>query len=258
MSRKFSLDKSGDSYTEHPKETLDELENNSAIDLQNSIKGFIKNFPKYEGDETMNALQGANRLINTGKAATGRYEECQHFLETEESKGQFPHIMEDNKNEAKSMAIKALRLPGSVKHMEESPMDKLLAMDKQDAEKISLTRYEQSMLRNAVRKRQNTFNQRDKSFVKQQWNTRGANPREFKSQDEGTDDKPYPTNDSTLRNIGFFDQQGEGYIYPEQSAIIPRFSIRYSTYNDSSSKDKNTKTGDKDSTIVENYEALVM
>lgn len=56
---------------------------------------------------------------------------------------------QDNKNEAKSMAIKALRLPGSVKHMEETPMDKLLALDKQDAEKISLTRYEQSMLRNA-------------------------------------------------------------------------------------------------------------
>ncbi|KAG0750028.1 hypothetical protein G6F57_000516 [Rhizopus arrhizus] len=159
MSRKFSLDKSGDNYTEHPKKTLDELENNSAIDLQNNIKGFIKNFPKYEGDEwarneifnkefhrelkkrTMDALQGTNRPITTGRAATGLYEECQHFLETEESK--------DNKNEAKSMAIKALRLPGSVKHMEETPMDKLLALDKQDAEKISLTRYEQSMLRNA-------------------------------------------------------------------------------------------------------------
>lgn len=112
MSRKFSLDKSGDNYTEHPKKTLDELENNSAIDLQNNIKGFIKNFPKYEGDEwarneifnkefhrelkkrTMDALQGTNRPITTGRAATGLYEECQHFLETEESKVQFPHIME--------------------------------------------------------------------------------------------------------------------------------------------------------------------
>lgn len=37
-------------------------------------------------------------------------------------------------------------------------------------------------------------------------------PRQYlcSIQDEGTDDKPYPINDSTLGNIGFFDQQGEG------------------------------------------------
>lgn len=33
MSRKFSLDKSGDSYTKHSKGTLVELENNSTIHL---------------------------------------------------------------------------------------------------------------------------------------------------------------------------------------------------------------------------------
>ncbi|EIE87581.1 hypothetical protein RO3G_12292 [Rhizopus delemar RA 99-880] len=49
MSRKFSLDKSGDSYTEIPKEILNELENSSTIHLQKNIKEFTKNLPKYEG-----------------------------------------------------------------------------------------------------------------------------------------------------------------------------------------------------------------
>ncbi|EIE77431.1 hypothetical protein RO3G_02135 [Rhizopus delemar RA 99-880] len=49
MSRKFSLDKSGDSYTGLPKVILDELENSSTIHLQKNIKEFTKNLPKYEG-----------------------------------------------------------------------------------------------------------------------------------------------------------------------------------------------------------------
>ncbi|KAG1036565.1 hypothetical protein G6F43_013023 [Rhizopus delemar] len=78
------------------------------------------------------------------------------------------------------------------------------------------------------------------------------------SQDERRDDESYPTNDSSLRITGISNQQGEEHINPEQSTIIPRFSIRYSTYDDSSPKGKNTKTGDKDSTTVENYKTSVM
>ncbi|KAG1031785.1 hypothetical protein G6F43_013886 [Rhizopus delemar] len=172
MSRKFSLDKSGESYTELPNEILDELENSSTTQLQKNIKEFTKILPKYEGGEwtnsevfnkefhrelkrrTVDALQGTNarykgadRLITTGRAATGLYEECQHFLETGGNEEQFLHIMEGirqlavysyatsktTKTEARSMAIKALRLPDSVKHLEEEPpSDKSLALAKQD------------------------------------------------------------------------------------------------------------------------------
>ncbi|KAG1049069.1 hypothetical protein G6F43_008582 [Rhizopus delemar] len=195
MSRKLSLDKSGESYTELPNENLDELENSSTIHLQKNIKEFTKNLPKELRRRTMDALQGtsaiykgADRLITTGRAATGIYEECQHFLETGGNEEQFLHIMEGvrqlavysyatsraTETEARSMAIKALRLPYSVKHLEEEPpSDKSLALDKQDVDKLFHARYEQSMLRNAIGRRHNTSNQRGKIFGKQQWNTRG-------------------------------------------------------------------------------------
>ncbi|KAG1172357.1 hypothetical protein G6F36_011568 [Rhizopus arrhizus] len=78
------------------------------------------------------------------------------------------------------------------------------------------------------------------------------------SQDERREDELYPTNDSSLRSTGISNQQGEEYINPEQSTIIPRFSIRYLTDVDSSSKGKNPKTGGKDSTTIENYKTSIM
>jgi hypothetical protein len=54
------------------------------------------------------------------------------------------------KSEARTMAIKALRLPDSGKHLEEEPNDKALALDREEVERIFQARYEQSILRNAV------------------------------------------------------------------------------------------------------------
>ncbi|KAG1177725.1 hypothetical protein G6F70_008551 [Rhizopus microsporus] len=64
------------------------------------------------------------------------------------------------KTEARSMALKALKLHDSIKHLDEEPNDKSLALDKETVEKIYQARYEQSILRNAVRRSQNSFNQR--------------------------------------------------------------------------------------------------
>ncbi|PHZ09028.1 uncharacterized protein RHIMIDRAFT_240902, partial [Rhizopus microsporus ATCC 52813] len=171
MSRKINLDRSGEDPTNLPNEILEELENSSSINLQKNIKEFVKSLPKYEGSEwtnneifnkefhrelkrkTVDALQstnavykGADRLIIAGRAATGLYEECQQFLESGGSEEQFFHIMEGirqlavysyatgkaTKSEARTMAIKALRLPDSVKHLEEEPSDKALALGREE------------------------------------------------------------------------------------------------------------------------------
>ncbi|CAO3681675.1 unnamed protein product [Rhizopus microsporus] len=78
------------------------------------------------------------------------------------------------KTEARSMALKALKLHDSIKHLDEEPNDKSLALDKETVEKIYQARYEQSILRNAVRRSQNSFNQRNRGYGRQQWNTRGC------------------------------------------------------------------------------------
>ncbi|RCH89912.1 hypothetical protein CU097_011393 [Rhizopus azygosporus] len=56
------------------------------------------------------------------------------------------------------MAIKELRLPNSVKHLEEGPSDKALALGREEVERIFQARYEQSILRNAVGRQQQLFN----------------------------------------------------------------------------------------------------
>ncbi|PHZ14527.1 uncharacterized protein RHIMIDRAFT_235303 [Rhizopus microsporus ATCC 52813] len=163
ISRKLNLDRSIEGPTNLSNEILEELENSSSVNLQKNIKEFVKNLPKYEGSEwtnseifnkefhrelkrkTVDALQstnavykGADRLIIAGRAATDLYEGCQQFLESGGSEEQFFLIMEGIrqlavysyatskaiKSEAKTMAIKALRLPDSVKHLEEEPSDK--------------------------------------------------------------------------------------------------------------------------------------
>ncbi|PHZ09931.1 uncharacterized protein RHIMIDRAFT_299425 [Rhizopus microsporus ATCC 52813] len=119
MPRKLSLDRLSEGPTNLPNEILEELKNSSSINLQKNIKEFVKNLPKYDGSEwtnsgifnkefhrelkrkTVDALQstsavykGADRPIIAGRAATGLYEECQHFLESGGSEQRFFHIME--------------------------------------------------------------------------------------------------------------------------------------------------------------------
>ncbi|KAG1047758.1 hypothetical protein G6F43_009814 [Rhizopus delemar] len=164
ISRKFNLDKSGESYTKLPNEILDELENSSITHLQKNVKEFTKNLLKKlkrrivdDLQETNAIYRGADRLITTGRAVTGLYEERQHFLETGGIEEQFLHIMEGirqpaiysyatsrtTKTEARSMTIKVLRLSNSVKHLEEeSPSDRSLSLNKQDMDKIFQARYE--------------------------------------------------------------------------------------------------------------------
>ncbi|CEG67190.1 hypothetical protein RMATCC62417_03656 [Rhizopus microsporus] len=214
MSRKLNLDRSSEGSTNLPNEILEELENSSSINLQKNIKEFVKNIPKYEGSEwfnseifnkefhrelkreTMDALQstnavykGADRLIIAGRAAINLYEECQQFLESGGSEEQFFHIMEGiqqlavysyatskiTKSEARTMAIKALRLADSVKHLEEDPSDKAmaLALGREEAERIFQARYEQSILKNAVGRQQQSLNHNNRGFGRQQRYTRG-------------------------------------------------------------------------------------
>jgi hypothetical protein len=212
MSRKLNLDRSSEGPTNLPNEILEELENSSSINLQNNIKEFVKSLPNYEGNEwtnseifnkefhrelkkrAMDALQSTNavykradRLTVAGRAATGSYEECQQFLESGGSEEQSFHIMEGirqlavysyarskaTKNEARAMAIKVLRLLDSVKHLEEEPSDKTLALGREVIERIFQARYERSILRNAVGQQQQSLNYSNRGYGKQQWTTRG-------------------------------------------------------------------------------------
>ena len=77
------------------------------------------------------------------------------------------------KSEARAMAIKALRLPDSVKYLEEEPSDKALALDREEVERIFQARYEQSILRNAVGRQQRSFNHSNRGLGRQQRYTSG-------------------------------------------------------------------------------------
>jgi hypothetical protein len=58
------------------------------------------------------------------------------------------------KSEARTMTVKVLRLPGSVKHLEKEPSDKALSLGREEIERIFQARYEQSILRNTVGRQQ--------------------------------------------------------------------------------------------------------
>jgi hypothetical protein len=189
--------------TNLPNEIFEKLENSSSINLQKNIKEFVRDLPKYEGSEwtnseifnkefhrelirkTVDALQstnavykGADRLIIAERVVTGLYVEFQQFLESGGSEEQFFHIMggirqpavysyatsKTTKSEARTMAIKALRLPDSVKHLKEEPSDMALALGREEVERIFQARYGQSILRNAVGRQQQTFNHSNRGF----------------------------------------------------------------------------------------------
>ncbi|CEI95564.1 hypothetical protein RMCBS344292_09747 [Rhizopus microsporus] len=208
---KLTLERPSVGATELPKDTLEELEHSSSNTLHKGIKEFSKNILKYEDNEwaasemfnrefhkelkrrTIDAFQstnavykGADRLIIAGRAVASLFEECKQFLE-QGNEETFLHIIEGvrqlavyslvsnktTKTETRSMALKTLKFPDSVKHLDEEPNDKSLALDKETVKKIYQARYEQSILRNAVGRSQHSFNQRSRGYGKQQCNTRG-------------------------------------------------------------------------------------
>ncbi|CEG64818.1 hypothetical protein RMATCC62417_01727 [Rhizopus microsporus] len=77
------------------------------------------------------------------------------------------------KSEARTMAIKALRFPDSVKHLEEEPSDKAMALGREEVERIFQARYEQSILKNVVGRQQQSLNHNNRGFGRQQRYTRG-------------------------------------------------------------------------------------
>ncbi|KAG1169984.1 hypothetical protein G6F55_007003 [Rhizopus delemar] len=205
MSRKFSLDKSGDSYTEIPKEILNELENSSTIHLQKNIKEFTKNLPNKEPTQ---------RTREPTVPSPPPLEEQQQAIT--KNANAFWKQGETTKTEARSLAIKGLRLPDSVKHLEEEPpSDKPLALGKQDVDKIFQARYEQPMLRNAVGRRQNPFNQLGKPLE----NNNGAQEEEAKDPNERNFKLQINLNE-TNKAISVFPKATVHYSIPEDD-ILP-------------------------------------
>ncbi|RCH91806.1 hypothetical protein CU097_002891 [Rhizopus azygosporus] len=173
LANKLTLERSDVGAMELPKEILEELEHSSSNTLHRGIKEFSKSIPKYEDNEwtasemfnrefhkelkrrTIDAFQSTNvvykkadRLIIAGRAAASLSEECKQFLE-QGNEETFLHIMEGvrqlaiyslvssktTNTEARPMALKALKLPDSVKHLDGESNDRSLALNEETVER---------------------------------------------------------------------------------------------------------------------------
>ena len=116
---------------------------------------FNREFHKELKRRTIDAFQSTNvvykkadRLIIAGRAAASLSEECKQFLE-QGNEETFLHIMEGvrqlaiyslvssktTNTEARPMALKALKLPDSVKHLDGESNDRSLALNEETVER---------------------------------------------------------------------------------------------------------------------------
>ncbi|PHZ08465.1 uncharacterized protein RHIMIDRAFT_241486 [Rhizopus microsporus ATCC 52813] len=137
-SRKFNLDRTSEGPQTFQTKSWKSWRTAHPSIYRRASKNLLRTFQKFHRElkrKTVGTLQSAkaeykeaDRLMIVGRAATGLYEECQQFLKPGGSDEQFFHIMEDirqlavysyatsksTKSEARTMAIKALKLPDSV------------------------------------------------------------------------------------------------------------------------------------------------
>ncbi|KAG1033716.1 hypothetical protein G6F43_013527 [Rhizopus delemar] len=169
-----------------PTEILDDLEHSPKNTLKTKLKQFAKETNKYEGGKwtqsgTVNKIylpelkkyqvdatqtitaftKGADRLRTAGRAATNIYQEFHHVIENGGSEEEMYHILEKIRRlavysfgtgkeldkDGKDLATKALRLPESLKYLEdeeEEGKDYFFSPD--IVEKIQQTRFEETVL----------------------------------------------------------------------------------------------------------------
>ncbi|KAG1041327.1 hypothetical protein G6F43_012107 [Rhizopus delemar] len=168
-----------------PTEILDDLEYSPKNTLKTKLKQFAKETNKYEGgkwtqsgmvnkiylpelkkyqvdaNQTITAFtKGANRLRTAGRAATDIYQEFYHVIENGGSEEEMYHILEKIRRLAvysfgtgKDLATKALRLPESLKYLEDEDEDedgKDYFFSPDIVEKIQQTRFEETVIKGAT------------------------------------------------------------------------------------------------------------
>ncbi|KAG1032972.1 hypothetical protein G6F25_010875 [Rhizopus arrhizus] len=179
-------------HFELPTEIQTDLDKTSSSETQQNIKRYIRELPQYEGGiwtsaETINKVfipdlkryqidayqvvtqryKDADKIRHAAKAATDIYEDLIHFATNGGDEATFANIVEKARRmavygfstaktvdtEARDLATKALRLPQSLKYLEDPQDDnKRLAFSPEIVEKISQARYESAILQKATSK----------------------------------------------------------------------------------------------------------
>ncbi|KAI7886545.1 uncharacterized protein EV154DRAFT_427421 [Mucor mucedo] len=175
-----------------PEEIYDELEQTPNSELKNKLKRFAIDTIKYEGGkwtksgainnmfgpelikfnvdatQTVAAIhKGADRLRTASRAAAEMYSDVQWIINEGGIEQDMQHILEKVKRltiygfatskeldgDAKELTTKALRLPTSVRYLEDTEEDdKELVFSPEIVEKIQQARYEDSLLKSATNK----------------------------------------------------------------------------------------------------------
>ena len=177
---------------ELPEELYQEMEHSSSAELKGKLKKFAKDTIKYDGgkwtrsgavnklflpelrkynvdaSQTVAAIyKGADRLRTAARSATEIYNDLQYIIEEGGQEEDMRQILEKVRRlavygfatgkeldgDAKDLTTRALRLPSSLKYLEDEEDDeKDLAFSPNLVEKIQQARYEESILRNATNK----------------------------------------------------------------------------------------------------------
>lgn len=176
-----------------PEDILDDLETTSKAALKIKLKRFAKDASKYEGGRwtqsgTVNKVylpelkkyqvdaaqaiaaftKGADRLRTAGRATTDIYQELQHFAEMGGTEDDMRNILErirrlavyhfgtgkELDKDAKDLTTKALRLPESLKYLEDDEDEERDYFFTPDTvEKIQQTRFEESVIKQATQRK---------------------------------------------------------------------------------------------------------
>ncbi|KAG0755422.1 hypothetical protein G6F29_012065 [Rhizopus arrhizus] len=184
-------------HFELPTEIQTDLDKTSSSETQQNIKRYIRELPQYEGGiwtsaETINKVfipdlkryqidayqvvtqryKDADKIRHAAKAATDIYEDLIHFATNGGDEATFANIVEKARRmavygfstaktvdtEARDLATKALRLPQSLKYLEDPQDDnKRLAFSPEIVEKISQARYESAILQKATSSKGSSF-----------------------------------------------------------------------------------------------------
>jgi hypothetical protein len=180
-----------------PEEILEDLEDSSKAQLNTNLKKFQRKAIHYEGGRWFKSgainkifiqdlkktnlnvftvadykYKDAERHRTAGKAAAEIYQDLKACVEGIGQEGPLQDILEKVKRlsvygyasskiidaEAKHISTKALKLPASVKFLEDGDKDeKGLSFDEETVERIQQARYEEAILRRATAPQRNQF-----------------------------------------------------------------------------------------------------
>jgi hypothetical protein len=173
-----------------PEEIIVDLENTTSTDLKRNLTNYARNLPRYDGGnwtlsgavnkellpairqykldatQTIEAFyKGGDRLRTAARATIEIFEDLQHLVEQGGNREDLEVLLEKQRrlavyqlasgkqldNDARTIALKAARLPESIKHIaEEADEGKDLVVDSATLERINKAKFEESLLRRST------------------------------------------------------------------------------------------------------------